>query len=89
VSLRKSLAPLAAATAAVALAVPMASASAATTVPALPVTPTVVGGLLAPGSLPCVLLIQQVRFAVLTGNTVWSNFLSNAFVRSGCGGAAI
>ena len=64
-------------------------ASAATTVPALPTTPAVVGGLLAPGSLPCVLLIQQVRFALLTGNTVWANFLSNAFVRSGCGGAAI
>ncbi len=88
-SLRKSLAPLAGVTAALALAVPMASASAATTVPALPTTPAVVGGLLAPGSLPCVLLIQQVRFALLTGNSVWANFLSNAFVRSGCGGAAI
>jgi hypothetical protein len=88
-SLRKSLAPLAAVTAALALVVPVASASAATTVPAVPTAPTVIGGLLAPGSLPCVLLVPQIQFALLTGNTLWETLLSNAFVNSGCGGAAI
>jgi hypothetical protein len=83
-SLRKPLAALAAVTAALAVAVPMASASPATTA-AVPATPS----LLQSGSLPCLLLVQQIRFAVLVGNTAWANFLSNVFIYSGCGGAAI
>jgi hypothetical protein len=78
---------LAAVIAALALAIPVAGASAATTVPAVTTPP---GGIqLAPGSLPCLLLVGQIRFAMLFGNTVWANFLSNVFIRSGCGGAAI
>jgi hypothetical protein len=86
-SRRKPLASVAAVTAALALAVPATSASAATTVPTFRV-PTVKVGLL-PGSLPCQILIAQVRFALLTGNVLWANVASNVFVYSGCGGAAI
>ena len=86
-SRRKPLAALAAVTAALALAVPAASASAATTVPA--VRTASIGGHLVSGSLPCQILIAQIRFAVLTRNTVWANVLSNVFIYSGCGGAAI
>jgi hypothetical protein len=88
-SRRKPLAALAAVTAALALAVPAVSASAATAAPAVPTSSIGVGGRLVSGSLPCQILVGQIRFAVLSGNTVWANFLSNVFVYSGCGGAAI
>ena len=42
-----------------------------------------------PGSLPCQFLIGQIRFALLFGNTPLASVYSNAFVYSGCGGAAI
>jgi hypothetical protein len=104
-SRRKPLAALAAVIAALALAAPAVSASAATAAPVARTAligvdgvvppfgvvfpPFIVGGRLVPGSLPCQILIGQIRFAVLTGNTVWANFLSNVFIYSGCGGAAI
>jgi hypothetical protein len=88
-SRRKPLAALAAVTATLALAVPAASASAATTAPAVHTASIGVGGPLVSGSLPCQILIGQLRFAALSGNTVWANVLSNVFVYSGCGGAAI
>jgi hypothetical protein len=82
---RKPLAALTAVTAAAALAVPASSASAATPVPGI----AVASGRLAPGSLPCQILIGRIRFAAMTGNTAWANTLSTAFIYSGCGGAAI
>jgi hypothetical protein len=84
-SRRKPLAALAAVTAALALVVPVASA--ATTAPAVPTTSIGVG--LVPGSLPCQILIGQIQFALLSGNMLWANLVSNVFVYSGCGGAAI
>jgi hypothetical protein len=88
-SRRKPLAALAAVTAALALAVPAANASAATSAPAVRTASIGVRGGLVSGSLPCRILIGQLRFAELSGNTVWANVLSNVFVYSGCGGAAI
>jgi hypothetical protein len=85
---RKPLAVLAALTAAVAFALPVASAGAATTAPAVPAVSIGVGGLMS-GSLACQMLVAQMEFATQTGNTLWANVLSNVFVYSGCGGAAI
>jgi hypothetical protein len=84
-SRRKPLAALTAVTAALALVIPAASASAAT--PAAPVHTASIG--LVAGSLPCQILIDQIRFAALSGNTLGETVLSNMFVYSGCGGAAI
>jgi hypothetical protein len=96
-SRRKPLAALAAVTAALALAVPAVSASAATTTPVARtafigvdgVFPFIVGGRLVPGSLPCQILIGKVRFALLLGNPALANLYSLVFIYSGCGGAAI
>lgn len=88
-SRRKPLAALAAVMAALALAVPVASASAATTAPNVRTASIGVGVRLAPGSLPCQILVGRIRGAVLFGNTAWANVLSNVFIYSGCGGAAI
>jgi hypothetical protein len=88
-SRRKPLAALAAVTAALALAVPAASASTVKPAPAARTAPIIVGGRLVPGSLPCWILVRHIQAALLTGNTVWANFLSNVFIYSGCGGAAI
>jgi hypothetical protein len=88
-SRRKPLAALAAVTAAVAVAVPAASASAATTAPAVPAASIGVGGRLLSGSLPCQILVGQIRFALQSGNILWANLVSTVFVYSGCGGAAI
>ena len=86
-SRRKPLAALAAATATLAVALPASNASAATPV-ARPASPGAYG-LFAPGSFSCQALIRQVRFAVATGNNPLANLYSNAFIYSGCGGAAI
>ena len=75
---RKPMAAVAAVTAALAIAVPAASADAA--------TPSVG---LQPGSLACQFLFNQVRFAAATGNIAFESIASNVFVYSGCGGAAI
>jgi hypothetical protein len=41
------------------------------------------------GSLPCQLLVGQLRFAELSGNTLWANYVARVLQYSGCGGAAI
>jgi hypothetical protein len=76
--------------AALAVAVPAAGASAVTPAPAVG-APFVVGfgAFFAPGSFPCQVLIGQVEAAYLTGNLAFASVLSNAFIYSGCGGAAI
>ena len=79
----KSIAALAAVTAAVAVAAP--TANAATTAP---VSRTATVGLM-PGSLTCQLLFNQARLAYASGNLLWGSIAGNIFVRSGCGGAAI
>ena len=88
-SRQKPLAALAAVTAALALAVPAESASAAPAAHAVPTPWVGLDGRLVPGSLPCRLLVNEIRFASLSGNLLWANVLSNVFVYSGCGGAAI
>jgi hypothetical protein len=88
-SRRKPLAAFAAVTATLALAVPAASASAATTAPAVRTASIGVGGGLVSGSLPCQILVGQLRFAALTANVPAENFLGEVLVYSGCGGAAI
>jgi hypothetical protein len=88
-SRRKPLAALAAVTAALAFAVPAASAGAATTAPAVRTASVGLGDGLVSGSLPCQILVGQIRGALLSGNTVWANVLSTVFIYSGCGGAAI
>jgi hypothetical protein len=84
-SQRKPLAGLAAGTAALALALPVASASAATT-PPTPVIPTV-SSLFMPGSLACQLLDRELSLARQTGNTLWTNVVTNVFGFTGCVGA--
>jgi hypothetical protein len=88
-SRRKPLAALAAVTAAVAFAVPTASASAATTErtvsPRQAITPTVFN----PGSLYCDVLVGELRLATASGNIWLENGLGNVLLYSGCGGAAI
>jgi hypothetical protein len=88
-SQRKPLAALAAITAALAVAVPAASASAATTAPAVRTASIGVGGRLVSESLPCQILVGELRFAALTGNVPAENFLGEVLLYSGCGGAAI
>jgi hypothetical protein len=78
----KPLAAAAAATATLALAAPAANANA--------FSPSIgAGGRLTPGSLPCQILIAQVRVADASRNTAWESLAGNMFVYSGCGGAAI
>jgi hypothetical protein len=84
-SRRKPLAALAAVTAAVAVALPTASASAAPIVPAVPAAPILFG----PGSLYCNIVYGDLRLALATRNVLAADFLSNVFVYSHCGGAAI
>jgi hypothetical protein len=88
----KPLAALAAVTAALALAVPPAGASAG---PAVRTASAGFGGHLlpgtggfVPGSLPCRILVYQLQAAVLSGNTPLANFISLVLLYSGCGGAA-
>jgi hypothetical protein len=88
-SRRKPLAVLAAVMAALTLAVPATSATAATTTHSAYISPIVVGGRLVPGSFPCQILIRQVQLAYATGNLAWASIVSNIFIYSGCGGAAI
>jgi peptidoglycan/LPS O-acetylase OafA/YrhL len=79
-SRRKPLAALAAVTAALALAVPAASAGAATFPTTVAYTPPV---------YLCSLLVFQLRAAEATGNTLMANLLGQTLMDVGCGGAAI
>jgi hypothetical protein len=88
-SRRKPLAALAAVAATLAVAGPAASASATTTAPAVRPAFIGFGGGLQSGSLPCLLLVHQIQASLLVGNTFGANVLSNVFLYSGCGGAAI
>jgi hypothetical protein len=71
-SLRKLVAALAAVTAVLALTIPVAGASAATTKSALS-TPTI-----------CVLLKSQLKLATSSGNTVLAGLLSRVLVLQHC-----
>jgi hypothetical protein len=84
-SRREPLAALAAVTAAMAVALPTASASAVPVAPAVPRAPILFG----PGSLYCNIVYNDLRLALATRNVLAANFLSNVFVYSHCGGAAI
>jgi hypothetical protein len=88
-SRRKPMAALAAVTAALAVAVPAASASAApterTVSPRVFVTPNLFGS----GSLYCDVLVGELRLAAATGNIWLENGLGSVLLYSGCGGAAI
>jgi hypothetical protein len=84
-SRRKPLAALAAVTAAMAVALPTASASAVPVAPAVPRAPILFG----PGSLYCNIVYRELTFAAATRNIPAQTFLGNVFVYSGCGGAAI
>jgi hypothetical protein len=86
-SRHQPMAALAALIATLAVALPASNASAATPV-AWPASPGAYG-FFAPGSSSCQALIRQVRFAVAIGNNPLANLYSNAFISSGCGGAAI
>ena len=77
---RKLIAGVAALTAAGAIAIPAASAS------AQPV-PVACGGEYQCGF--CRALVGQIQFADATGNLAWASVLGNVFVYSHCGGAAI
>jgi peptidoglycan/LPS O-acetylase OafA/YrhL len=79
-SRRKPLAALAAVTAALALAIPAASANAAT-------FPTPVA--YPPPHYLCSMLIVQMQGADAVGNHLLANLLSQTFVDIHCGGAAI
>jgi hypothetical protein len=84
-SRRKPLAALAAVAGALALVVPAASANAATTAPTARTAFVAFG----PDSLYCRVVYSELVVAGDTGNMPLTNFLSNVFVDSGCGGAAI
>ena len=77
-SLRRPLAALAALTTAGAIALPASSASAQ-------VAPLVY----TPPLIFCQTLVSQINFALLTGNLPLANLVSQAFIYSHCGGAAI
>jgi hypothetical protein len=88
-SRRKPLAAFAAVTAALALAVPAASASAATFGPG-PVIPTpVVSPVSSASALLCSSLVFQLNAAELGGNPILANALAATLMDMGCGGAAI
>jgi hypothetical protein len=88
-SRRKPLAALAAVTATLALAVPATSASAATNGHAVRTASIGVGPRLVAGPLTCRILVGELRFAMLSGNTLWANYVARVLQYSGCGGAAI
>jgi hypothetical protein len=88
-SRRKPLAALAALTAALAVAVPAASASAAPTERTVSPRQFVIPPVFGPGSLYCDTVYFQLKVAGETGNILAETVLGNLFVDTGCGGAAI
>ena len=88
-SQRKPLAALAAVTAALALAVPAASASAATFGPGPVVPRPVVSPVFTPSAVLCSTLVYQLRVAELVGNPFLASAIGGTLMNIGCGGAAI
>ena len=86
---RKPLAAVAAVTAALALAVPAASASAATFGPGPVVPRPIVSPVYTPSAALCSMLVYQLRAAELTGNPILANAIGATLMDMGCGGAAI
>jgi hypothetical protein len=86
---RKPLAALAAVTAALALAVPAASASAATFGPGPAVPRPVVSPVYTPSAALCSMLVFQLNAAELAGNPILTNAIGATLMDVGCGGAAI
>jgi hypothetical protein len=87
-SQRKPLAALAAATAALALVVPAASASAATFRPVVVPRP-VVSPVYTPSAVLCSTLVFQLNVAELAANPIMANAIGATLMDVGCGGAAI
>jgi hypothetical protein len=88
-SRRKPLAALAAVTAAFALAVPAASASAATFGPGHAIPRPVMSPVYTPSAALCGILVYQLNAAQLTGNPIFVNAIGATLMNVGCGGAAI
>jgi hypothetical protein len=90
-SQRKPLAALAAVTAALALVVPAASASAATTFgPGPVVVPRpIVSPVYTPSAVLCSTLVFQLNVAELAANPIAANAIGATLMDVGCGGAAI
>jgi hypothetical protein len=88
-SRRKPMAALAAVTAAIAVAVPTASASAATTERTVSPRQFAIPPAFGAGSLYCDVLVGELRLAAATGNIWLENGLGAVLLYSGCGGAAI
>jgi hypothetical protein len=86
---RKPLAALAAVTAALALAVPAASASAATFGPGPAVPGPIVSPVYTSSAALCSMLVFQLNAAELTGNPILANAIGGTLMDMGCGGAAI
>jgi hypothetical protein len=86
---RKPLAAVAAVTAALALAVPAASASAATFGPGPAIPRPIVSPVYTPSAALCSMLVFQLNAAELTGNPILANAIGATLMDMGCGGAAI
>jgi hypothetical protein len=80
---------LAAATAALALVVPAASASAATFGPGPVVPRPVVRPVYTPPAVLCSTFVYQLNIAELAGNPILANAIGGTLMNLGCGGAAI
>jgi hypothetical protein len=88
-SSRKPLAALAAVTAALAVAVPAASANASTFGPGPGVAWPVVSPVYTPSAVLCSSLVFQLNGAELAGNPILANAIGGTLMDMGCGGAAI
>jgi hypothetical protein len=88
-SQRKPLAALAAVTAALALVVPAASASAATFGPGPVVPRPLVSPVYTPSAVLCSSLVLQLNVAELAANPILANAIGGTLMDMGCGGAAI
>jgi hypothetical protein len=80
---------LAAVTAALALAIPAASASAATFGPGPVVPRPIIHPVYTPSAALCSALVFQLNAAEMTGNPILANAIGATLMDVGCGGAAI